>query len=102
MIKGKRIAVVMPAYNAEHTSENSHYFVFHNEMLAKNAVFGNRIGEILCPTKYFKEASSISFRRTVPYGLGVLLIARSHYGTELIDRIAIRRCLSGVTGPHAL
>jgi len=35
-------------------------------------MFGFRIGEVSCPTKYFKEASSISFRRSVTYGLGVL------------------------------
>jgi hypothetical protein len=35
-------------------------------------MFGFQIGEISCPTKYFKEASSINFRRSVKYGLGVL------------------------------
>jgi hypothetical protein len=41
-------------------------------MLAQCIYFGHRIGEISCPTKYFKEASSISFRRSVKYGFGVL------------------------------
>jgi hypothetical protein len=41
-------------------------------MLAQAAWFGFRIGEISCPTKYFPEASSINFRRSVVYGLGVL------------------------------
>lgn len=51
---------------------NSDDFVFDNEMLTQAVAFGFRIGEISCPTKYFPEASSISFRRSVKYGLGVL------------------------------
>lgn len=47
-------------------------FVFDNQMLAQAAYFGMRIGEISCPTRYFPEASSINFRRSVTYGLGVL------------------------------
>jgi hypothetical protein len=41
-------------------------------MLAQAALFGFRIGEISCPTRYFAEASSINFGRSVVYGLGVL------------------------------
>ena len=52
--------------------ENSDDFVFDNQMLAQCVYFGFRIGEVSCPTKYFKEASSINFRRSVQYGLGVL------------------------------
>lgn len=52
--------------------ENSDDFVFDNQMLAQCAFFGFRIGEVSCPTKYFPEASSINFRRSVKYGLGVL------------------------------
>jgi glycosyltransferase involved in cell wall biosynthesis len=52
--------------------ENSDDFVFDNQMIAQAVLFGFRIGEISCPTKYFKEASSINFRRSVKYGLGVL------------------------------
>jgi glycosyltransferase involved in cell wall biosynthesis len=52
--------------------ENSDEFVFDNEVLAQCILFGFRIGEISCPTKYFPEASSINFRRSVRYGLGVL------------------------------
>ena len=51
---------------------NSNDFVFDNQMLAQSAYFGFRIGEISCPTKYFTEASSINFKRSVIYGLGVL------------------------------
>ena len=52
--------------------ENSDDFVFDNEMLAQCAHFKFRIGEVSCPTKYFAEASSINFSRSVKYGLGVV------------------------------
>ena len=52
--------------------ENSDDFVFDNQMLAQCAYFGFRMGEVSCPTKYFPEASSINFRRSVKYGFGVL------------------------------
>jgi glycosyltransferase involved in cell wall biosynthesis len=52
--------------------ENSNDFVFDNQMLAQIIHFGYRIGEVTCPTRYFAEASSISFRRSMKYGLGVL------------------------------
>jgi glycosyltransferase involved in cell wall biosynthesis len=51
---------------------NSDDFVFDNEMLVQAVAAGFRIGEISCPTRYFAEASSINFRRSVKYGLGVL------------------------------
>lgn len=51
---------------------NSDDFVFDNEMLAQAVAFGFAIGEISCPTRYFPEASSINFRRSVIYGFGVL------------------------------
>jgi hypothetical protein len=57
--------------------ENSDDFVFDNQMLAQSVMFGFRIGEISCPTRYFEEASSINFRRSVKYGLGVLLTTAS-------------------------
>lgn len=52
--------------------ENSDDFVFDNQMLTQCLYFGFRVGEVSCPTKYFPEASSISFRRSVTYGLGVI------------------------------
>ncbi len=52
--------------------ENSDDFVFDNEVLAQCVHFRFRIGEVSCPTKYFAEASSINFSRSVKYGLGVL------------------------------
>ena len=52
--------------------DNSDDFVFDNQMLAQAVLAGARIGEISCPTRYFPEASSINFRRSSIYGLGVL------------------------------
>jgi len=52
--------------------ENSDDFVFDNQILAQCLCFGFRIGEISCPAKYFTEASSINFGRSVKYGFGVL------------------------------
>ena len=53
-------------------SKNSEDFVFDNQMIAQIFYAGFEIGEVTCPTKYFKEASSINFSRSVTYGLGVL------------------------------
>ena len=57
--------------------ENSDDFLFDNQMIAQAAMFGFKIGEISCPTKYFAEASSINFKRSVKYGLGVLVTTAS-------------------------
>lgn len=56
---------------------NSDDFVFDNQMLAQIVWFGHTIGEISCPSKYFAEASSISFSRSIKYGFGCLLTALS-------------------------
>lgn len=50
-------------------------FVFDNQMIAQAVRFGFKLGEISCPTRYFAEASSINFRRSTIYGLGVLRTA---------------------------
>lgn len=50
----------------------SNDFVFDNQMLAQAIHWGFRIGEISCPTRYFDDASSIDFRRSVVYGIGVV------------------------------
>jgi len=52
--------------------QNSNDFVFDNEVLAQIKYFNFDVAEISCPTKYFPEASSINFRRSVKYGFGVL------------------------------
>ena len=57
--------------------ENSDDFVFDNQMIAQAVMFGFKIGEISCPTKYFREASSINFKRSLEYGLGVLATTAS-------------------------
>jgi glycosyltransferase involved in cell wall biosynthesis len=51
---------------------NSDDFIFDNQMLSQVIYMGFRVGEISCPARYFPEASSINFRRSVVYGLGVL------------------------------
>jgi glycosyltransferase involved in cell wall biosynthesis len=71
--------------------KNSNDFVFDNEILAQVLVFGFRIGEISCPTRYFPEASSINFRRSVIYGFGVLRVSLG---------VLAKRC--GVWGPEYL
>jgi hypothetical protein len=52
--------------------ENSDDFVFDNQILAQAILFGYSIGEVSCPTKYFEDASSIHFSKSVRYGIGVL------------------------------
>jgi glycosyltransferase involved in cell wall biosynthesis len=54
--------------------ENSDDFVFDNQMIAQILWHGFTIGEVSCPTKYFKEASSINFRRSCQYGIGCLWV----------------------------
>jgi hypothetical protein len=61
-----------------HFNANSDDFVFDNEMLSQIIYSGFHIAEVTCPTKYFKEASSINFKRSVKYGLGVLRVSFNH------------------------
>jgi glycosyltransferase involved in cell wall biosynthesis len=58
--------------------KNSDDFVFDNQMLGQIFYAGYEIGEVTCPTKYFDEASSINFKRSVQYGLGVLGVSVSY------------------------
>ena len=58
--------------------ENSDDFVFDNEMLLQTMYFGFNVGEVSCPAKYFDEASSISFRRSMTYGIGVIQTAAKY------------------------
>jgi len=57
---------------------NSNDFVFDNQMLSQILYQGYEIAEITCPTKYFKEASSINLKRSITYGLGVLKTSIQH------------------------
>jgi glycosyltransferase involved in cell wall biosynthesis len=65
-------AEVLKAVNYE---VNSNDFIFDNEMIAQIFMKGFSIGEISCPTRYFAEASSINFSRSVKYGLGVIAVS---------------------------
>ena len=58
---------------------NSDDFVFDNQMLSQIIYAGYEIAEVTCPTKYFKEASSINFRRSATYGMGVLGVSFLHF-----------------------
>lgn len=57
---------------------NSDDFVFDNQMVSQIFYKGFEIGEVTCPTKYFEEASSINFSRSVTYGLGCLKVSLIH------------------------
>ncbi|AFC26506.1 glycosyltransferase family 2 protein [Saprospira grandis] len=57
---------------------NDDDFVFDNEMLSQIVYAGFDIAEVTCPTKYFEEASSINFRRSMKYGFGVLRVSLQH------------------------
>ena len=61
-------------YNA-----NNDDFVFDNEMLSQIFMAGFEIAEVTCPTKYFEEASSINFSRSLKYGRGVLRVSLQHF-----------------------
>jgi hypothetical protein len=54
-------------------------FIFDNEIISQIVMQGHEIAEITCPTKYFEEASSINFKRSVVYGLGVLKVSLVHF-----------------------
>ena len=58
---------------------NNDDFVFDNEMLSQIIFAKFDIGEVTCPTKYFKEASSINFKRSMKYGFGVLRVSIQHF-----------------------
>ncbi|MBN9485177.1 MAG: glycosyl transferase family 2 [Bacteroidetes bacterium 43-93] len=59
-------------------THNSDDFVFDNEMISQIFMNGYEIGEATCPTKYFEEASSINFSRSMKYGRGVLRVSVIH------------------------
>jgi glycosyltransferase involved in cell wall biosynthesis len=64
-------------------THNSNDFIFDNEMIAQIFYKGYEIAEVTCPTKYFEEASSINFSRSVTYGLGVLKVSAYYMLTRL-------------------
>jgi hypothetical protein len=94
-LMGQKLSEFHTGYRAWHRSvlerlplmNCSDDFVFDNQMLAQVVHFGFRIGEISCPTRYFPEASTIKFGRSVVYGFGVL-------GTSLsfrLHKLGLRR-----------
>ena len=94
-LMGQKLSEFHTGYRAWHRSvlerlplmNCSDDFVFDNQMLAQAIHFGFRIGEISCPTRYFPDASSINFPRSVVYGMGV-------FGTTLsfrLHRMGLRR-----------
>jgi glycosyltransferase involved in cell wall biosynthesis len=62
---------------------NSDDFIFDNQMLVQCHLWGFRIAEVSCPTKYFPEASSINFRRSVKYGMGTLAVSAAALAARL-------------------
>ncbi|MBK7867112.1 MAG: glycosyltransferase family 2 protein [Ignavibacteriales bacterium] len=68
-------ATVLRDLNLEANSDD---FVFDNQMLSQIIYKGYEIGEVTCPTKYFEEASSINFKRSSIYGIGVLITSLKH------------------------
>lgn len=83
LMTGAKLSEYHTGYRAFHADvlhvidweSNSDNFVFDNQFLAQVLYAGFTIAEISCPTKYFKEASSISFFRSVTYGLGVVKVS---------------------------
>lgn len=65
--------------NSINFNANSDDFVFDNQMLSQIFMSGCEIAEITCPTKYFEEASSINFKRSMKYGFGVLGVSIRHF-----------------------
>lgn len=63
--------------------QNSEDFIFDNEFISQTVFAKFRIGEVSCPTKYFEEASSINFGRSVTYGLGVLRVSFQHFFSRI-------------------
>lgn len=83
ILLGEKLSEYHTGYRAFHKDvllnlpilENSDDFVFDNQILAQAFYFGYRIGEITAPSRYTKESSSISFWRSLAYGLGVISVA---------------------------
>lgn len=80
-------------------AENSDDFVFDNELLAQAIVAGHRVGEISVPTRYFPEASSIGFLRSVRYGIGVLGV--SAQGALARTGLCVPRRFRGIAARRA-
>ncbi|HEX3663600.1 MAG TPA: glycosyltransferase family 2 protein [Acidobacteriaceae bacterium] len=101
---GQKLSEYHTGYRAWHRSVLEHLplytcsddFVFDNQMLAQALYFEYRVGEISCPTRYFPEASSINFSRSLRYGFGVLATA-THYR---LARMGLPTCALFDDAPH--
>lgn len=91
MMMNQKLSEYHTGYRAYHKEvlqkinyhQNSDDFIFDNEMVAQIFYNGFEIAEITCPTKYFKEASSINLKRSITYGLGVLKVSLLYFLTKL-------------------
>jgi glycosyltransferase involved in cell wall biosynthesis len=72
-----------PVLEKINLGRNSDDFIFDNEMIAQIFFHGFEIAEVTCPTKYFEEASSINFSRSMKYGLGVLQVSLLYFLTKI-------------------
>ena len=87
MLIGSKLSEFHTGYRAYHSdvlkkinnTRNSDDFVFDNQVLSQIIYHGYDIGEVTCPTHYFDDASSISFTRSVRYGIGVLRVSVMHF-----------------------
>jgi glycosyltransferase involved in cell wall biosynthesis len=64
---------------AIHFEQNSDDYIFDNEVLSQIILRGYSVGEITCPAKYFPEASSINFKNSLKYGIGVIRVSIQHF-----------------------
>ena len=95
ILMGQKLSEYHTGYRAfaKHVLENVSYhrnsnnFIFDNQMVAQIFKAGFEIGEVTCPTLYFKDASSISLKRSIVYGVGVLSVSMLYF----LDRVNVYR-----------
>jgi len=91
LLMNQKLSEYHTGYRAYHSDvlrtinfdQNSDDFIFDNQMVAQIFYNNFEIAEITCPTKYFKEASSINLKRSITYGLGVLKVSLLYFLTKL-------------------
>lgn len=81
--------------------KNSNDFIFDNQMIAQILWLGYTVAEVSCPTKYFPEASSISFSRSLKYGLGCMATAVAYRMAKMhLIQPGLFACKEGINGPQ--